>query len=72
MVGLGTYSTRWKELRDTFFEGLIDPELGQADNMVASADNDADADDNSHSKSLKTPSSGKQAEQEIIPMHSMK
>ncbi len=72
MVGLGTYSTRWKELRDTFFEGLIDPELGQADNMVVSANDDADADDNSHLKSKKPPSSGKQAEQDVIPMHSMK
>lgn len=30
MVVLGTYTTRWRELRDTFFEGLADQELGQA------------------------------------------
>ncbi|CCH43142.1 putative membrane protein [Wickerhamomyces ciferrii] len=28
LVSLGTWSTRWKELRETFFEGLVDPELG--------------------------------------------
>lgn len=26
LVGLGTWSTRWKELRDTFFEGMLDTE----------------------------------------------
>ncbi|GMG31185.1 unnamed protein product [Ambrosiozyma monospora] len=26
MVGLGTLTTRWKELRDTFFDGMVDPE----------------------------------------------
>lgn len=25
LVFLGTWTTRWKELRDTFFEGLVDP-----------------------------------------------
>lgn len=30
MVILGTYTTRWRELRDTFFEGLADQELGKA------------------------------------------
>ncbi|ANZ76991.1 BA75_03796T0 [Komagataella pastoris] len=25
LVSLGTWSTRWQELRDTFFEGLIEP-----------------------------------------------
>lgn len=30
MVGLGTYTTRWRELRDTFFEGLVDPEMGNS------------------------------------------
>ncbi|CDK25711.1 unnamed protein product [Kuraishia capsulata CBS 1993] len=29
MVGLGTWTTRWKELRETFFEGLLDPETGR-------------------------------------------
>lgn len=28
LVSLGTWSTRWKELRETFFEGIVDPELG--------------------------------------------
>ncbi|GME81861.1 unnamed protein product [Ambrosiozyma monospora] len=28
MVGLGTLTTRWKELRDTFFDGMVDPEEG--------------------------------------------
>ncbi|KAH3682727.1 hypothetical protein WICPIJ_006305, partial [Wickerhamomyces pijperi] len=29
MVTLGTWTTRWKELRETFFEGIADTELGQ-------------------------------------------
>lgn len=28
LVSLGTWSTRWKELRDTFFEGIVDVEVG--------------------------------------------
>lgn len=28
LVSLGTWSTRWKELRETFFEGIVDPEMG--------------------------------------------
>lgn len=32
MVVLGTYTTRWIELRDTFFDGLVDVELGQTGN----------------------------------------
>ncbi|ODV87804.1 hypothetical protein CANARDRAFT_26009 [[Candida] arabinofermentans NRRL YB-2248] len=30
MIGLGTWTTRWKELRETFFDGIADAELGQA------------------------------------------
>ncbi|ONH69229.1 Protein SYS1 [Cyberlindnera fabianii] len=30
LVSLGTYTSRWRELRDTFFEGLADAEMGQA------------------------------------------
>lgn len=26
---LGTWTTRWRELRDTFFEGLVDPNEGE-------------------------------------------
>ncbi|KAG7784653.1 hypothetical protein KL910_004906 [Ogataea haglerorum] len=29
MITLGTWTTRWKELRETFFEGIADTELGQ-------------------------------------------
>lgn len=28
LVFLSTWTTRWKELRDTFFEGLVDPTVG--------------------------------------------
>lgn len=28
LVSLGTWSTRWKELRETFFEGIVDVEMG--------------------------------------------
>lgn len=28
LVSLGTYTTRWRELRTTFFDGLVDAELG--------------------------------------------
>lgn len=28
LVFLSTWTTRWKELRDTFFEGLVDPAVG--------------------------------------------
>ncbi|VEU22601.1 DEKNAAC103712 [Brettanomyces naardenensis] len=38
MVSLGTYTTRWKELRDTFFDGLIDAELGQSNAMMGDTD----------------------------------
>ncbi|QLL33521.1 hypothetical protein HG536_0E04320 [Torulaspora globosa] len=30
LVFLSTWTTRWKELRDTFFEGLVDPAVGSA------------------------------------------
>lgn len=30
LVFLSTWTTRWKELRDTFFEGLVDPAVGGA------------------------------------------
>lgn len=30
LVSLGTWTSRWRELRDTFFEGLNDAELGQS------------------------------------------
>ncbi|SCU96822.1 LANO_0E14444g1_1 [Lachancea nothofagi CBS 11611] len=30
LVFLGTWSTRWRELRDTFFEGLVDPQTATA------------------------------------------
>lgn len=32
MVVMGTYTTRWIELRDTFFDGLSQQELGQVAN----------------------------------------
>lgn len=32
LVSLGTYTTRWKELRETFFDGLIDSETGSSGN----------------------------------------
>lgn len=38
MVVLGTYTTRWRELRDTFFEGLADQELGQARPIASGAE----------------------------------
>lgn len=38
MVGLGTYTTRWKELRDTFFDGIVDAELGQSTAMITDTD----------------------------------
>ncbi len=70
MVGLGTYSTRWKELRDTFFEGLIDPELGQADCMIPNAQEDHHT--SSHSKAKGPSSIDEQAKQDVIPMHTIK
>ncbi|KAH3664345.1 hypothetical protein WICMUC_005730 [Wickerhamomyces mucosus] len=42
LVSLGTWSTRWKELRDTFFEGIVDPELGNVNhrsNIIEMTDN---------------------------------
>lgn len=27
LIFLGTWTSRWKELRETFFEGLVDPEI---------------------------------------------
>ncbi|ODV96076.1 hypothetical protein PACTADRAFT_41044 [Pachysolen tannophilus NRRL Y-2460] len=32
LVSLGTWTSRWRELRDTFFDGLTDTELGNNDN----------------------------------------
>ncbi|CAI4538987.1 BAF_collapsed_G0033450.mRNA.1.CDS.1 [Saccharomyces cerevisiae] len=29
LIFLGTWTTRWRELRDTFFEGLVDPNEGE-------------------------------------------
>lgn len=40
MVGLGTYTTRWKELRDTFFDDLIDPEMADTERMIAHSSSD--------------------------------
>lgn len=33
LVSLGTWTSRWRELRDTFFDGLNDAELGQSHEM---------------------------------------
>jgi ABC-type nickel/cobalt efflux system permease component RcnA len=33
LISLGTWTSRWRELRDTFFEGLNDAELGQSHEM---------------------------------------
>lgn len=35
LVSLGTYTTRWRELRTTFFDGLVDGELIEMRNMNA-------------------------------------
>ncbi len=43
MVGLGTWTTRWKELRETFFDGLVDTELGQSGVLPADASSVATA-----------------------------
>lgn len=36
LIFLGTWTTRWRELRDTFFEGLVDPNEG-GNQLVASS-----------------------------------
>lgn len=33
LIFLGTWTTRWRELRDTFFEGLVDPKDGVTDGV---------------------------------------
>ncbi|SCV99577.1 LAFE_0A06260g1_1 [Lachancea fermentati] len=38
LVFLGTWSTRWRELRDTFFEGLVDQPIESQSNLVHSKD----------------------------------
>lgn len=35
LVFLGTYTTRWRELRDTFFEGMVDQETYTSSNAQA-------------------------------------
>lgn len=43
LVFLSTWTTRWKELRDTFFEGLVDPTVGSSQidaGLRSSADNE--------------------------------
>ncbi|KAL3230478.1 Protein SYS1 [Nakaseomyces bracarensis] len=35
LVFLGTWTTRWRELRDTFFEGLVDTELASGSSPPA-------------------------------------
>ncbi|CAI1514221.1 hypothetical protein SEUBUCD646_0J01940 [Saccharomyces eubayanus] len=36
LIFLGTWTTRWKELRDTFFEGLVDSNEGQSQPTASS------------------------------------
>lgn len=43
LVFLSTWTTRWRELRDTFFEGLVDPAFGEG---AADAEIRPEANDN--------------------------
>ncbi|SCU82815.1 LAME_0C02982g1_1 [Lachancea meyersii CBS 8951] len=39
LVFLGTWSSRWRELRDTFFDGLVDPHMA-SNEIVAKPESD--------------------------------
>ncbi|CAI4034406.1 hypothetical protein SMKI_10G1970 [Saccharomyces mikatae IFO 1815] len=41
LIFLGTWTTRWRELKDTFFEGLVDPNEGE-NQLVASSQQQSD------------------------------
>lgn len=48
LVSLGTWSTRWKELRETFFEGIVDAEMGNGGNGRSAIEMHDASEDQSH------------------------
>lgn len=42
LIFLGTWTTRWRELRDTFFEGLVDSNVGTSNSIPADIGTDGD------------------------------
>ncbi|GMM33827.1 Sys1 protein [Saccharomycopsis crataegensis] len=50
LVFLGTYTTRWRELRQTFFDGLVDSELASNQRSSRTDDIEMQAMENHHNE----------------------